>query len=97
ARGGRGDAGRKRRGDRRPVTAVIGHWQDLPDTVGCVESVRADGIPEVLIVDNASREPVGETLAGQARCLRTAENRGYAGGANLGIDAALAGGADAVL
>ncbi len=79
------------------VTAVVVHWQDLRDTVGCVESLRADGVTEVLVVDNASREPVGEVLAGRARCVRSAENRGYAGGANLGIEAALADGADAVL
>jgi len=80
------------------VTAVIVHWQDLADTRGCVDSVRADGgVGDVLVVDNASREPVGEVLAGRARVLRSGENRGYAGGANLGIGAALAAGADVVL
>jgi hypothetical protein len=79
------------------VSAVVVHWQDLADTLGCVESVRAEPGVDVLVVDNGSREPVGDTLAGRATCLRSPENLGYAGGANLGIRAALAGGADVVL
>jgi GT2 family glycosyltransferase len=79
------------------VTAVIVHWQDAADTLGCVESVRAEPGVEPLVVDNASREPIEAALAGRARVIRSAENRGYAGGANLGIRAALAGGADVVL
>jgi len=80
------------------VTAVVVHWQDLADTLGCVESVRADdGVADIVVVDNASREPVGDALAGGARVIRSGENRGYAGGANLGMRAALDGGADVVL
>ena len=80
------------------VTAVVVHWQDLADTLGCFESVQAAGDPtDVIVVDNASREPVGDALAGRARIVRSAENRGYAGGANVGIRAALDGGADVVL
>jgi GT2 family glycosyltransferase len=79
------------------VTAVIVHWQDAADTLGCVESVRAEGGIELVVVDNASREPIGAALGRRARCLRSPENRGYAGGANLGIRAALDAGADVVL
>ena len=79
------------------VTAVVVHWQDAADTLGCVESVRAESGIDVLVVDNGSREPIGEALAGRARCVRSPENRGYAGGANLGIRAALDDGADVVL
>ena len=79
------------------VTAVIVHWQDAADTLGCVESVRAEPGVEPLVVDNASREPIEAALAGRARVIRSADNRGYAGGANLGIRAALAGGAEVVL
>jgi len=80
------------------VTAVVVHWQDLADTLGCVESVQAAGDSTgIIVVDNGSREPVGEALAGRARVLRSAENRGYAGGANLGVRAALDDGADVVL
>jgi len=79
------------------VSAVIVHWQDPADTLGCVESVRAEPGVDVLVVDNGSREPLGDTLAGRATCIRNPENLGYAGGANLGIRAALAAGADVVL
>ncbi|HJQ84932.1 MAG TPA: glycosyltransferase family 2 protein [Candidatus Binatia bacterium] len=80
------------------VTAVVVHWQDLADTLGCVDSLRAErAVGDVLVVDNGSREPVGDALGARGRCLRSAENLGYAGGANLGIRAALEAGADVVL
>jgi GT2 family glycosyltransferase len=80
------------------VAAVIVHWQDLADTLGCVDSLAAERDVDVLVVDNGSREPVGDALRGRAgRCLRSAENRGYAGGANLGIRAALDAGAEVVV
>jgi hypothetical protein len=81
----------------RRVTAVVVHWQDLGDTLGCVESVRSEPGVDVLVVDNGSREPVGDALHGRGRVVRSAENRGYAGGANLGIRAALDADADVVL
>lgn len=79
------------------VTAVIVHWQDPADTRGCVESVAAEPGVDVLVVDNGSREPLGDTLAGRATVLRSGENLGYAGGANLGIRRAIDAGADVVL
>jgi GT2 family glycosyltransferase len=83
-----------------PVVAVVVHWQDPLDTLGCVESLGGEAGVEVLVVDNGSHEPVGDLLARRAPgavCLRSEENRGYAGGANLGIRAALARGAGTVL
>jgi len=80
------------------VAAVVVHWQHPDDTRGCVESALADGGPDVLVVDNGSREPPDGRLRGlPVTILRTGENRGYAGGANVGIDAALARGADVVV
>lgn len=82
------------------VTAVIVHWQDADDTLGCVESVRAQPGIDVVVVDNGSPEPIGVRLAAAAPgavCVRTPENLGYAGGANVGIRAALDGGAEVVL
>src|SRR5207247_6175589 len=95
--GGRGAAGRSRVGGGARVrgTAVVVHWQDLDDTRGCVASLEP-GV-DVVVVDNASREPVGDAFAGRGTGLRSPENLGYAGGANLGIHAALAAGADVVL
>jgi len=84
----------------QPVVAVVVHWQDPMDTLGCVESLRCESGVEVLVVDNGSHEPVGDLLARRAPeavCLRSPENRGYAGGANLGIRAALTRGAGTVL
>lgn len=80
------------------VTAVVVHWQDLADTRGCVESlVREPEIAEVVVVDNASREPVGDTLRDLGvRTLVSDQNRGFAGGANLGLRDALAHGAATV-
>ena len=73
------------------VVAVIVHWQDVDDTRGCVESLAAAPDTDVVVVDNASREPLGDTFAGgPITVLRSPENLGYAGGANLGIRAALA-------
>jgi GT2 family glycosyltransferase len=78
------------------VIGVIVHWQNAADTLACVESVRADGV-EALVVDNGSRAPIADALAGRARAVRSPENLGYAGGANLGIGAALEAGAEVVL
>jgi len=83
-----------------PVVAVVVHWQDPLDTLGCVESLLGEPGVEVVVVDNGSPEPVADLLARRApgvACLRSPENRGYAGGANLGIRAALARGARTVL
>ena len=82
------------------VVAVVVHWQDAEDTLGCVESVAGEAGVSVLVVDNGSHDPVGELLARRrpdVECVRNAENLGYAGGANLGIRAALARGAETVL
>jgi hypothetical protein len=81
------------------VTAVIVHWEDLADTRGCVESVATQPeIDQVVVVDNASHEPVGDDLRDLgARTLRSDRNRGFAGGANLGLRDALERGAETVL
>jgi hypothetical protein len=80
------------------VTAVVVHWQDAEETLGCVESLAAEPGVDVLVVDNGSHTPIGEALAARGvACLRSAENRGYAGGANLGLRRALDAGADVVL
>jgi GT2 family glycosyltransferase len=83
-----------------PVVAVVVHWQDPEDTLGCVRSLEAEPDVPVVVVDNGSHEPVGDLLAARAphvTCLRNPRNLGYAGGANLGIRAALARGAGTIL
>jgi hypothetical protein len=84
----------------KPVTAVIVHWGDVEETIGCGRSVAAEPDVDVLVVDNGSHEPVADRLAAEVpgiTCVRSEKNRGYAGGANLGIQAALDGGAKVVL
>jgi GT2 family glycosyltransferase len=82
------------------LAAVIVHWQDADETVACVESLATEPPALAIVVDNGSREPIAARLAAQAphvRVIRVAQNRGYAGGANVGIAAALADGARVVL
>ena len=84
----------------RPVAAVVVHWQDPEDTLGCVASLADEPGVSIVVVDNGSHESVGHLLARRAplvECLRSEENLGYAGGANLGIRHALAQGAEIVL
>jgi GT2 family glycosyltransferase len=82
------------------VVAVIVHWQQPEETLGCVESLAAEPPDHVIVVDNGSPAPAGALLAARAphvELLRLPANRGYAGGANAGIEKALARGADVVL
>ena len=82
------------------LAAVVVHWQDPAETLACVESLGAEPPAAVIVVDNGSREPVGDLLAARAphvTVLRLAENRGYAGGANAGMARALEAGARVVL
>jgi GT2 family glycosyltransferase len=78
------------------VAAVVVHWRDAEDTRGCLESLAAEPGLDVIVVDNGSRPPLGALPAAAVR-LRSEENLGYAGGANLGIAAALRRGAETVL
>jgi GT2 family glycosyltransferase len=81
------------------VAAVIVHWRDPEATLGCVASLAREDV-DVIVVENGPAAPVAERLAKAApttTCVRSAENRGYAGGANLGIAAARARGAEIVL
>jgi GT2 family glycosyltransferase len=84
----------------RPTVAVVVHWRDPAETLGCLESVRADGIDAAVVVDNAGDTGLEAALRAtgpSVTYLRPPENLGYAGGGNLGIHAAIAAGADVVL
>jgi GT2 family glycosyltransferase len=78
------------------VIAVVVHWRDIAETRGCLERLAIAGT-EALVVDNGSAEPIGPAFGSAAAVVRSAENVGYAGGANLGIRAARERGADVVL
>ena len=77
------------------VTAVVVHWRDADDTRGCVASLAAEPDLDVVVVDNGSRPPLD--MPAGVTTIRSTDNLGYAGGANLGIAAALAAGAETVL
>ncbi len=88
------------------LSVVILNWNALEDTAACVRAVQgweATGVverPTIWVVDNGSRPPGVEPLCLEypdVNVIRSPANRGFAGGNNLGIEAALASGADAVL
>ena len=82
------------------LAVVIVHWQDAGETLACVDSLGAEPPDHVVVVDNGSRDPVGDLLARRAPqvdVVRLPENRGFAGGANVGMERALARGAEIVL
>jgi len=93
------------RGDDPPApraggtVAVIVHWRDAEATLGCVATLRGEDA-RIVVVDNGGAAPLAKRLAAlapEATLVPSAENLGYAGGANLGIRHALAAGADVVL
>jgi hypothetical protein len=76
------------------VVAIVLNWNGLGDTLACLESLAAleyDDL-EVVVVDNGSRASpraaVEERHPGVA-VVEIPENRGYAGGNNVGIRHAL--------
>jgi hypothetical protein len=85
-----------------PVYAVILNWNRRDDTLACLESVmKLDPAPaHVIVVDNASTDGTPQAVAGRFPAVEiqvTSRNLGFAGGMNVGLRAALAGGAMYVL
>jgi GT2 family glycosyltransferase len=88
------------------LSVVILNWNAAEDTASCLRSVQAweatglVGRPTIWVVDNGSRppgiEPIRREFPGVC-VIQSATNRGFAGGSNLGIEAALSSGTDAVL
>jgi hypothetical protein len=76
-----------------PLVHVVVVDHDGGDlTLACLRSILASEWPadrlQVVLVDNASRQPVTETIARElpaVRVITSPENRGFAGGANLGM------------
>ncbi len=86
----------------RGVAAVVLNHRRADDTIACVRSLLASegGAPEIIVVDNGSGDGSAERIAREFPSIvliRNSENLGYAGGNNVGIKAALAGGASHVL
>lgn len=84
------------------VTIVVLGWNRRADTLACLASLeRADlAGARILVVDNGSSDGSVDAIRAafpRVTVLSLPENRGYAGGNNAGIAAALAAGAEAVL
>jgi GT2 family glycosyltransferase len=84
---------------------VVLSWNGGGQTLACVDSVRAQEYPDkfLVLVDNNSQPEQREQLRRrysadpEVHCCFLEENRGYAGGNNAGIAAALARGAEVVV
>ena len=76
------------------VIVVILNWNNVADTLECVESVLKSEYPRLAcwVVDNGSDEDpsdrVGEHFP-SARVIRLANNLGYSGGNNVGLKLAM--------
>jgi GT2 family glycosyltransferase len=84
------------------VSAVVLGWNGREDTLACLRSLGRATYPDlsVVVVDNASTDGGPEAVTTEftsVRLIRLDENRGFAGGVNVGVAAALGDGADAVL
>lgn len=85
------------------LSVVVLNWNAASDTEACLRSIRTwEGVvsPEVWVVDNASVQPGIADIRREfpdVNIIASPVNRGFAGGSNLGIEASLARGAEAVL
>lgn len=84
------------------VAAVVLNYCRCGDTIACVRALldSEGGAPAIVIVDNGSPDGSAKRLAREfpsLALLRNTGNLGYAGGNNVGIRAALEGGAEYVL
>jgi len=72
------------------VCAVVVNHEAGAALLECVASLRAEGVVEVIVVDNASSDGSTEALVsadGAVRLVQTGTNLGYGAAANRGIDA----------
>jgi GT2 family glycosyltransferase len=86
-----------------PVSCVVLNWNGLQDTRECLDSLKNVTYPalRVIVVDNGSENDEAAVIRDEfgdfAELIEANENRGFAGGANLGIRRALEGDCDYVL
>lgn len=83
--GERGDAAAR-------IVSIVVHYAGIDDTLGCLRSLVALDEPghAIVVVDNGSAPEARDTIEaefdGRVTVIDAAGNRGYGGGANLGID-----------
>jgi GT2 family glycosyltransferase len=85
-----------------PVTAVVLSWNGREDTLACLRSLEQATYSalSVVVVDNNSQDGSTEAVREahpDVRVIGLEENRGFAGGVNVGLRAALDDGAEHVL
>ncbi len=83
------------------IYVIILNWNRCQDTLTCLQSLSKIDTPNVqlMVVDNGSRDDQRFTIRqrySQVKLIEAESNLGFAKGMNLGIRAALAGGADYV-
>jgi len=89
--------------DKPKVAIVVLNWKNSDDTLECLRSSFSsieEARVEWVVVDNHSQDGVCEKVRAEfpeAVVLENAENLGYAGGNNAGIQRALERGADYIL
>src|SRR5215208_117581 len=77
------------------VAAIVLNWNSAPETLECLASLRESKNVRlsVIIVDNGSSDSswqqFQEIADGDVTVIQSGANRGYAGGNNVGIRAAL--------
>lgn len=85
----------------RKVAIVILNWNGADDTIACLNSLAGLDYPEseVIVVDNGSADDSVIRIRAanpEVRMIETGRNLGFGGGCNVGMQAAIAGGADYV-
>ncbi|MHA7130737.1 glycosyltransferase family 2 protein [Algoriphagus namhaensis] len=76
------------------VAIILVNWNGLDFTQACLDSLRKVDFPnfQVFVVDNASQNKEAEVLKSafsEIELIQSRKNRGFTGGNNLGIQAAL--------
>jgi GT2 family glycosyltransferase len=84
------------------VAVVIVNFETPEQTIACVRSLQSQQYDSlsIMVVDNASRDGSAEKIARalpDIRLIQANENGGYTSGNNVGMDAALASGAEYIL
>ena len=84
------------------VTVIVLSWNGREDTLACLESLGTVDYSnwEVIVVDNDSQDDSVEAIRKrfpEITVIEAGGNLGFAGGNNLGIDAALKSGSDYIL
>jgi GT2 family glycosyltransferase len=75
---------------RNEMLCIVLSFNGYADTAACLDSLKAASVPgfDILVVDNASKEGVVDSLAAaypDVELLALPENLGWAGGNNVGI------------